>query len=87
MSLWKSLSKLDGGLVQQGEGSFQKGAEGNVCSWTHPVESALFLQDYNFALESDADDINTLSSWPAVPPTPATPQVYPHLGMVTAVPV
>lgn len=50
-------------------------------------KSVLFLQNYSSALESDADDANTLSSWPAVPPTPATPQVYPHLVMVTAVPV
>lgn len=39
ISLWKAFSKLNGGLVQRREGSFHEGAEGNVCSWSHPVES------------------------------------------------
>lgn len=56
ISLWKSFSKLHGGLVQQRGGSFH-----NLLNATCG-KSALFLQNYSSALESDADDIHTLFS-------------------------
>lgn len=48
--------------TQQGSSSTKRGLIPWGSPWTHPVESAPFLRDYSFALESDADDINILSS-------------------------